>query len=81
MSGFGLILFGGSYSFIFKVFEGDYFNLVMMFVEINDLFLVFDEGGIVLFNNGIVLNGDIINLIELWDLGIEVNEYFGVGKY
>ncbi len=80
-SGPGPILPGGSYSFTFKASEGDYFNLATMLVETNDLFLAFDEGGIALFNNGIALNGDITNLIELWDSGTEVNEYPGAGKY
>jgi hypothetical protein len=51
-----------------------------MFVQSNDLFYAPDGGGIALFNEeGVPLDGDITELISLWDAGTEVNQAPGEG--
>jgi hypothetical protein len=50
-----------------------------MFGQSNDLFYAPNETGIVLFNNGKPISGDITAKIILWDAGTEVHEEPGVG--
>ena len=70
---------GGSYEFSFTAEEGDYFSFMTMFVQSNDLFYTFSEGGIALFNNGVAVSGDITAQVLLYDGGTEVNEFPGAG--
>lgn len=50
-----------------------------MFVQSNDLFYTFPEGGLALFNNGVALSGDMTSQVLLYDAGTEVNEFPGAG--
>jgi len=70
---------GGAYEFTFSAEEGDYFTFATMFVQSNDLFYTFPEGGIALFNNGVALSGDMTSQVLLYDAGTEVNEFPGAG--
>jgi len=70
---------GGAYEFTFSAVEGDYFTFATMFVQSNDLFYTFPEGGIALFNNGTPVNGDMTAQVLLYDAGTEVNEFPGAG--
>ena len=47
---------GGAYEFSFTAEDGDYLSFMTMFVQSNDLFYTFPEGGIPLFSNGTPVN-------------------------
>jgi hypothetical protein len=70
---------GGAYEFSFTAEEGDYLSFMTMFVQSNDLFYTFPEGGIPLFNNGNPMTGDMTGQVLLYDAGTEVNEFPGAG--
>jgi hypothetical protein len=70
---------GGAYEFTFSAVDGDYLSFNTMFVQSNDLFYTFGEGGIPLFNNGVAISGDITSQVLLYDAGTEVNEFPGAG--
>jgi len=70
---------GGAYEFTFTAEEGDYLSFSTMFVQSNDLFYTFAEGGIPLFNNGTAVTGDVSSSVLLYDAGTEVNEFPGAG--
>ncbi len=70
---------GGAYEFNFTAEEGDYFTFATMFVQSNDLFYTFPEGGIALFNSGVAISGDMTSQVLLYDAGTEVNEFPGAG--
>ncbi|GJM30180.1 MAG: hypothetical protein DHS20C17_28150 [Cyclobacteriaceae bacterium] len=54
-------------------------SLITMFVQSNDLFFGPEETGIVLYENGSRVTGDVTDQIEFWDAGTEVNEEPGTG--
>ena len=58
---------------------GDYLSFATMFVQSNDLFYAPSDRGIALFPNGLALEGDITDLVELWDAGTEFNEPVRLG--
>ncbi len=70
---------GGAYEFTFTAEEGDYLSFSTMFVQSNDLFYTFAEGGIPLFSNGAAVTGDVTSSVLLYDAGTEVNEFPGAG--
>ena len=70
---------GGAYEFSFTAEEGDYLSFMTMFVQSNDLFYTFPEGGIPLFNNGNPMTGDMTSQVLLYDAGTEINEFPGAG--
>jgi len=70
---------GGAYEFTITAEEGDYLSFATMFVQSNDLFYTFAEGGIPLFNGGIPVSGDMTSQVLLYDAGTEVNEFPGAG--
>jgi hypothetical protein len=70
---------GGAYEFSFTAEEGDYLSFMTMFVQSNDLFYTFPEGGIPLFNNGNPVTGDMTSQVLLYDAGTEINEFPGAG--
>ena len=70
---------GGAYEFTITAEDGDYLSFNTMFVQSNDLFYTFGEGGIPLFNNGTAVSGDITSQVLLYDAGTEVNEFPGAG--
>lgn len=59
---------------------GDKLSLAAMFVQSNDLFYGFENGGIDIFNGaGQPVTGDLTARVVLYDAGTEVNEAPGVG--
>ena len=70
---------GGAYEFSVPAAEGDYLSFMTMFVQSNDLFYTFPEGGIPLFNNGNPVTGDMTGQVLLYDAGTEINEFPGAG--
>lgn len=61
---------------------GDRLHFAVMFVQSNDLFYAFDEGGLPLFDaQGQPVSGDVTQYVSLWDAGTEVNQAPGVGSY
>ena len=71
---------GGSYSFYVDADPGYGLSFATMFVQSNDFFYAPVETGIPLFDeNGDPIEGDITDLVDLWDAGTEVDEEPGVG--
>ena len=70
---------GGAYEFTISAEDGDYLSFATMFIQSNDLFYTFAEGGIALFNNGTAISGDVTSSVLLYDAGTEVNEFPGAG--
>ncbi len=75
----GPALPGSSYSFTFEALPGDYLSFATMFVQSNDWFFATASSGIALFNDDKPLDGDISEMIGLWDAGTEVDETPGAG--
>ncbi len=75
----GPALPGSSYSFTFEAAPGDYLSFATMFVQSNDWFFATAPDGINLFDGDAPLEGDITDLIGLWDAGTEVDETPGEG--
>lgn len=75
----GPVLPGGAYEFSIEAEMGDYLTFATMFVQSNDLFIAPDGMGIVLFENGMPISGDITSQVLLWDAGTEANERPGFG--
>lgn len=75
----GALTFGGKYIFTFTANQGDYLSLGTMFIQSNDLFYSFGQGGLNLWNGNFPISGDVTAQLDLWDSGTEVNEYPGVG--
>ena len=75
----GPALPGSSYSFTFEAMDGDYLSFATMFVQSNDWFFATSSSGISLFDGEAPLDGDITNLVYLWDAGTEVDETPGEG--
>lgn len=69
----------GSYSFSIEAKSGDYLSLTTMFVQSNDWFYAFPEGGIPLFNGDTPISGDLTNQLGLYDSGTEIDEFPGAG--
>ncbi len=65
---------GSSYAFTFEAVPGDYLSFATMFVQSNDWFLAPASSGIGLFDEDDPLDGDITELVLLWDAGTEVDE-------
>ena len=71
---------GGSYSFYVDSDPGYVLSFATMFIQSNDFFYAPAGEGIPLFDeNGDPLEGDITELVDLWDAGTEVDEEPGVG--
>ena len=75
----GPALPGSNYSFSFEAVPGDYLSFATMFVQSNDWFFAPTSSGISLFDGDVPLEGDITDLIVLWDAGTEVDEEPGLG--
>lgn len=76
----GLIEPGQEMSFSFHAGKGSFLNFATMFVQSNDLFYGFDDGGLPLYDDqGNPKVGDMTAAITLWDAGTEVNEMPGTG--
>jgi hypothetical protein len=75
----GPALPGSSYSFTFEATPGNYLSFATMFVQSNDWFFAPAPGGLSLFDGDTPLEGDITELVLLWDAGTEVDETPGEG--
>ncbi len=75
----GPVMPGEKYSFSFKAEAGDYLSFASMLGQSNDLFFAPGDMGIQLFNGSEPVNGEVTDMIMLWDAGTEVNEYPGAG--
>jgi hypothetical protein len=76
----GPALPGSSYSFSFEASPGDRLSFASMFVQSNDLFFAPAADGLALFDsNDDPIDGDITEMVMLWDAGTEVNEAPGLG--
>ena len=75
----GPALPGSSYSFSFEATPGEYLSFATMFVQSNDWFFAPAASGIGLFDGDAPLEGDITELVLLWDAGTEVDETPGEG--
>ena len=71
---------GGAYEFAIAAYPGQYLTFATMFVHSNDWFFAPDQEGIALFDaDGVALNGDITDLVYLWNAGTEVDQTPGEG--
>jgi len=70
---------GNVYEFTVNADQDSRLSFATMFVGSNDLFFAPDEGGLALYNNGVMVTGDVTSQIKLWDAGTEVNEMPGSG--
>lgn len=71
---------GAAYEFEIAAYPGQYLTFATMFVHSNDWFFAPDQEGIALFDaDGVALNGDITELIYLWNAGTEVDQTPGEG--
>jgi hypothetical protein len=75
----GPALPGSSYSFTFEATPGDYLSFATMFVQSNDWYFAPEPSGINLFAGDAPLDGDITELVLLWDAGTEIDETPGEG--
>ena len=75
----GAITPGKKYQFSFTAKEGDRLSFAAMFGQSNDLFYSPGDEGIMLFQKGKAVTGDITSQISLWDAGTEKNEEPGFG--
>lgn len=71
---------GLSYEWTFQASRGERLILATMFLESNDWFFAPDPTGIPLFNAvGRPLEGEITDLVHLWDAGTEADQPPGTG--
>lgn len=71
---------GEAFEFVVRAEEGDHLSFVTMYGESNDTFFATVESGIPLFDEeGNPVNGDVTDLVNLWDAGTEANEPLGTG--
>ncbi|NEN22895.1 hypothetical protein G3O08_05210 [Cryomorpha ignava] len=70
---------GQSFTFSFDAEPGDRFSIATMFVQSNDWFYAFPDGGITLFNGNTPVSGNVTESILLYDAGTEVDQYPGSG--
>lgn len=79
-SGPGPILPGGAYEFVVASGPSGKLSFATMYVQSNDLFYAPATTGIALFDqDGMPIEGDITDQVDLWDAGTELNEVPGVG--
>ncbi len=82
MGSFPDIFPGESVSFTIEANYGEFFNFATMFVESNDLFFAFHDGGLNLFRaDGTPISGDLTEEAFLWDAGTEANEEPFEGRF
>ena len=70
---------GQTFSFTFDASPGERLSLATMFVQSNDWFYSFPDGGISLFNGTAAATGDVTSDISLYDCGTEVDQFPGSG--
>jgi hypothetical protein len=70
---------GDSYEFTVDATADQHLSIGTMFVQSNDLFYAFDPSGLVLFEDGEPIDGDVTDALTLWDAGTEANQEPGAG--
>ncbi|WP_420454829.1 spondin domain-containing protein [Rubrivirga sp.] len=68
-----------SATFTFTASEGDRLQIETMFVQSNDWFLAFGDGGLELFEDGEPVSGDVTDRLRLYDAGTEIDAPPGEG--
>ena len=76
----GVCLPGHTYAFAFDAWPGARLSFATMLVQSNDLFYAPAPGGIEIWNDDGHLEGDITDMIMLWDAGTEHNQEPGLGS-
>ncbi len=66
-------------TFTFTAKEGDKLQFAAMFVQSNDWFYAFGNGGLDLFTNGTAVTGDVTTSLALYDAGTEEDTAPGTG--
>ena len=77
----GPILPGKPATFTFTATEGQKLQLATMFVQSNDWFYSFGNGGIDLFNGTTPISGDVTSSLVLYDAGTEEDTAPGTGDF
>ena len=76
----GPALFAGeTTTFTVTASPGDLLQLETMFVQSNDWFYAFGDGGLALFNGGTAISGDVTSQLVLYDAGTEQDTPPGTG--
>lgn len=76
----GYALPGDRFEFTVQAAPGYVLSFATMLAQSNDLFFAPDVAGVALYNaDGSPVNGDITDLVGLWDAGTEVNQPIGKG--
>lgn len=70
---------GNAYEFTVHAGMNSKLSFATMFVGSNDLFFGTESEGMNLYENGVLMVGDVTSKIKLWDAGTEVNEEPGNG--
>ena len=70
---------GNAYEFTVHAGMDSKLSFATMFVGSNDLFFGTEGEGMSLYENGVLMTGDVTSKIKLWDAGTEVNEEPGNG--
>ncbi len=75
----GALFQGESITFTFVAEPGDKLQFESMFVQSNDWFYAFGNGGLELFDNGNAISGDFTNQVVVYDAGTEADTAPGTG--
>jgi hypothetical protein len=73
------IFVGESSMFMIKGKPGQKLQIQTMFVQSNDWFYSFNNGGLDLFNGSTPVTGDVTSSLVLYDAGTEADEPLGLG--
>ncbi|MBA3971782.1 MAG: spondin domain-containing protein [Bacteroidetes bacterium] len=73
------LFMGESSMFMISAKPGDKLQIASMFVQSNDWFYGFGEGGLALFNGTTAITGDVSSKLVLYDAGSELDEAPGLG--
>jgi hypothetical protein len=74
------IFYGETSMFMVTAEPGDKLQIESMFVQSNDWFYSFGNGGLPLFNGTTPVNGDMTSYLVLYDAGTELDEPPGLGN-
>lgn len=75
------IFAGESTTFLIQAEPGEKLQIQTMFVQSNDWFYSFRNGGIELFNGETPVSGDFTSELVLYDAGTEADEMPGIGEW
>jgi hypothetical protein len=70
---------GETATFTFTASEGELLQIETMFVQSNDWFYAFGDGGLELFSGGAPVSGDVTSQLALYDAGTEIDAPPGEG--